>query len=377
MAEAETTEHDVGPIDLTGVAHGGMAVGRLDGRVVFVRGGIPGERVRVRITDASHSSFWRGEVVSVEVASPERVRPPCPIAGECGGCDLQHVAEAAQLEWKRQVVADLLKRFAGITWKGEVHSVGPHLGWRTRMRYHRGENGLGLRAARSHRVVPLPEQGCLLAHPKGRGLESSSDRDTVRVTVGDGVVALDGTPQEVSQVVRGRRFTVPSLGFWQVHPGAASTLVGEVMAGLVPRPGQVALDLFCGVGLFAAFLSDAGAHVVGIEGDARAVAHARRNVPTAVFHRGDVSRVLGRIKPKADLVVLDPPRSGVGRRGVTSIAATSPARIAYVSCDPATLSRDLLMFSQHGYQTKQLRAFDLFPMTHHVECVAILGPRSE
>ena len=151
MAEADTTEHGVEPIELTGIAHGGMAVGRLDGRVVFVRGGIPGERVRVRITDSSHSSFWRGEVVGVEVASSERVKPPCPIAGECGGCDLQHVAEAAQLEWKRQVVADLLKRFAGITWTGDVQSIGPHLGWRTRMRYHRGENGLGLRAARAQR----------------------------------------------------------------------------------------------------------------------------------------------------------------------------------------------------------------------------------
>ncbi|MDO4783783.1 MAG: class I SAM-dependent RNA methyltransferase [Propionibacteriaceae bacterium] len=375
MAEADTTKQRIGPIELTGVASGGLAVGRLDGRVVFVRGGIPGERVWIRVTDTSHSSYWRAEVVSVDVPSPDRVVPPCPIAGECGGCDLQHLSGEAQLEWKRQVVADQLKRLAGLTWKGEVQRVEPQLGWRTRMRYHRGEEGLGLRAARSHRVVPLPDQGCLLAHPGGRGAELSSRRDTVQVTVADDTVALDGVPADVIQAVQGRSYTVSSTGFWQVHPSAASTLVAEVLTALMPRPGQVALDLYCGVGLFAGFLSDAGAHVVGVEGDAKAVGHARRNVPRAVFHCGDVARVLSRIKPQADLVVLDPPRSGAGRRAVTAIASTGPSRIAYVSCDPATLARDLAMFGEHGYQTKQLRAFDLFPMTHHVECVALLGPR--
>lgn len=364
-------------IELTGIAHGGAAVGRLDGRVVFVRGGIPGELVEVRLTDQRKKSFWRGEVVAVQRASSQRVSPPCPVAGVCGGCDFQHVSLEGQRELKRQVVADQLSRLAGIGWQGEVQPIAEDgLGWRTRMRYHRGMAGdLGLRAARSSDVIPLPAQGCLLAHPAGRTM--TGEGDEVTVTVADSGVAVNGVPAVVTQRVRDQVFQVAADGFWQVHPRAAEVLVGAVLDGLEVRPGDDALDLYCGAGLFAAFLCAAGANVVGIEGNRAAVGFARRNVADATFHAGDVAAQLERLRPRADVVVLDPPRAGAGRAVVTLIASLRPRRIAYVACDPASLARDLAIFAELGYDTTGISAYDQYPMTHHVECVALLVPAWE
>lgn len=377
MGRQDNSTLEIVSIELTGVAHGGFAVGRVDGRVVFVRGGIPGEQVAVRLTDTSRSAYWRGEVVDVIDASSTRIKPGCPVAGQCGGCDLQHVSADGQLEWKRRVLADQLSRLAGLNWTGQVERVDPVVGWRTRMRYQRGPDGIGLRAVRSHRIVPLPPEGCLIAHPDGREAARHASGDVIQVSVGTQTIAVNRKPSKLTQRVRNRVFSVSSTGFWQVHPAAPEILVDAVLAGLLPKPGQVALDLYCGVGLFSRFLCDADTHVVGIEGDQEAVSHARSNVPEATFHRGDVTRVLSRIKPQADIVVLDPPRSGSGWRGVTAITASGPSRVAYVSCEPSSLARDLAMFKQHGYQVETLRAFDLFPMTHHMECVVILSRCSE
>lgn len=367
----------VGPIELTAIAHGGVAVGRHDGRVVFVRGGLPGETVLVEVTDTTHERFWRGEVQRVVTASRHRVIPPCPVAERCGGCDFQFVDVAHQRELKRQVVAEQLRRLAGITWTGVVEAVEPDaFGWRTRMRYHRGHEGFGLRAARSHDVVGLPPGGCLIASPEGRG-RVGGDGDTCTVTVASSGVAVNGVPGVVTQQVGEASFEVDAEGFWQAHPEAASTLVASVLEVLAPQPGEHALDLFCGVGLFARFLADAGLQVIGIEGNKGAVAHARTNVPTAVIHAGDVAATLRRIKPSADVVVLDPPRAGAGRKCVEQIAATRPRAVAYVSCDPASLARDLAYFKQLGYHPDSIRAFDLYPMTHHVECVVLLTARAQ
>lgn len=357
---------------LTAIAHGGWSVGRIDGRVVFVRGGVPGEDVLVELVDTSRKKFWRGEVREVLLASPHRVSPPCPIANECGGCDFQHISSNHQLELKRQVIAEQLLRLAGIEWDGVVEPVGSSSGWRTRMRYHNEDGVIGLRAARSHRVVQLPQNGCAIAHPDGKGLELGVNASEVLVTVADSGVSINGDPEVVKQQVFDRIFSVSATGFWQVHPGAASTLVASVLDLGRVQPGQQALDLYCGVGLFSGFLVDAGAQVTGIEGNRKAVEQARQNVPQAKFHCGDVAAALRGIRPKADLVVLDPPRAGAGAEVIRLVAKADPQTMIYVACDPASLARDLNTCQGLGYRVEQIKAFDLFPMTHHVETVAAL-----
>jgi tRNA/tmRNA/rRNA uracil-C5-methylase (TrmA/RlmC/RlmD family) len=374
----------VGPVTVGPPAHGGHCVARVDGKVVFVRHALPGEVVEVVITEDTHDRYARGDAVRVLEAAPGRVEAPCPVAGPggCGGCDLQHADPATQRELKRQVVAEQLRRLGGYEWTGEVEPLPPAsgLGWRTRMRYQVAPDGvLGLRAHRSHTVVGLPPQGCLLAHPDqpvpagdlvpGSQVVVAGRGDEVSVIV-DGQLAAGG--RTVTEHAAGRTWRVSADGFWQVHEGAADTLVEAVLAGLEPRRGEAAWDLYCGVGLFAGALVDAGVSVRGVELSRRAVREASRNVPEARFEAGRVEQVVRRWPGTVDLVVCDPPRTGVGRVVVEQVVRRRPRRVAYVACDPASLGRDVATFAASGYEVLSLRAFDIFPMTHHVECVAVL-----
>lgn len=354
------------------VAHGGHWVARVDGRVLFVRHALEGELVDVVVTGLAKRHAFADAVAVVE-PSPHRVPAPCPIAAVCGGCDFQHVEVAHQRELKRQVVAEQLSRLAGIAWEGSVEALDPDdLRWRTRMRYHQGPAGWGLRAKASHDVVALPEGGCLIAAPNLRTPRAAVGADTV-----DGPVWVDpGDEVVVRERAAGRDWQVRADGFWQVHPQAADTLVDAVLAGLAPRAGERALDLYCGVGLFTGALVDAGLRVTGIEGGRAAVELARVNVPQARFHAGSVDRVLRRVRGGVDLVVLDPPRVGAGKAVVEDVCARRPRAVAYVACDPAALARDLATAATFGYAPVSIRSFDLFPMTHHVECVAILEEMS-
>jgi tRNA/tmRNA/rRNA uracil-C5-methylase (TrmA/RlmC/RlmD family) len=356
----------VGPI-----AHGGHCIVRLpepQSRVVFTRHALPGEEVVVQITEGTEGDrFWRGDAVEVVSASPDRVAAPCQYAGPdlCGGCDFQHVALAAQRGLKANVVREQLVRLAGLDAAdpqvaGLVVEAVPGdregLGWRTRMQYvDLPGQAHGLRVHRSRDVVEIEE--CLIAHPDAR--EPSA--------------AL------VSETVHEREFTVAADGFWQVHPGAPTTLVDTVLDFLDPQPGEKALDLYSGVGLFAAFLAarvGESGRVVAIEGDRKAAEHARANLREfrrATVVPGTVDRVLiSAYDEPFDLVVLDPPREGARRKVVDQIVDRAPRAVAYVACDPAALARDIASFAEHGYRLTRLRAFDLFPMTHHVECVALL-----
>ncbi|AQP44353.1 class I SAM-dependent RNA methyltransferase [Tessaracoccus flavus] len=370
-------------LSLERVAHGGYVVGRHEGKVIFVTGGLPGERVIAEVTERGRS-FDRGHVVDVLEPSVGRVEPPCPIAGQCGGCDWQHADQATQLGLKTAVVAEQLQRLAGIEWDGSVEAVpGGLTDWRTRVRYAVTDDGrVGFRARRSHEVVPLPPQGCLIAAdgPSVEELDGYANLgEDVRVTVADGsVTVLAGRmvvgPDPVFQRVGGRRYAVTADGFWQVHPEAAETLSRAVLDGLRPQRDERALDLYCGVGLFAGALVDAGCVVVGAEMGRAAVELARRNVREARFVTGPIERAQRDLPDWADLVVLDPPRKGAGASVVRAIAEREPRAIAYVACDPAALARDLATFAREGYSPVSIRAFDLFPMTHHVECVAILHP---
>ena len=294
----------------------------------------------------------------------------------------------------------------------------PGLGWRTRVQFAVRDDGVaGLRAHRSHEVVDVGD--CLIAHPRIRDL-GIPRRDwpgvaAVEAIVGSGPGAeraviitpagrseykegMTTVPAEsvlrragrrlspvrgrgyLSQRAAGREWRVSAAAFWQVHPAAADTLTEAVLAAAEPRPGDTVLDLYCGAGLFAGAVApkvgDGGA-VIGIESDQAAVRDARHNLrdwPWARVHRGDVAQVLRRnTLPPARLVIADPPRAGLAREVVGYLSqAPAAERFGYVSCDPATLARDLGLLLARGWALENLRAFDAFPMTHHVECVATL-----
>jgi tRNA/tmRNA/rRNA uracil-C5-methylase (TrmA/RlmC/RlmD family) len=371
-------------VDVGRVAHGGHFVARLpapDSRVVFVRHALPGERVVVEITEGTdHDRYWRGDAVVVESPSPERVEAPCPVAGPglCGGCDFQHVALPEQRRLKTEVVREQLVRLgrldpdhpvvAGL----EVEPVPGDedgLRWRTRVRYATAPDGRrGMRKHRSHDVVPVDD--CLIARTDARQPDAFEP----------------GTVVEVVETNRGSHtFTVPADGFWQVHPGGPRALVETVLDFLDPRSAERALDLYTGVGLFARFLVDeVGPYgeVAAIEGDEAACLQARSNLGLDdAGYPGPVEVTWGRVDTVLaaaydgpwDLVVLDPPREGAKRGVVEQIVARRPRAVAYVACDPAALARDVETFAGHGYTLDRLRAFDLFPMTHHVECVALFS----
>jgi tRNA/tmRNA/rRNA uracil-C5-methylase (TrmA/RlmC/RlmD family) len=424
------------------VAHGGHCVARTDaGQVLFVRHALPGERVVVRVTEGEEGArFLRADAVQVLTASKDRVEAPCPFSGpgRCGGCDWQHAAPGAQRRLKAAVIAEQLSRLAGLTaaeagWDG---TVAPAPGdkqagadglpavpaWRTRVQYAVDAEGrAGLRRHRSHDVEVVDH--CLIAAPgvSELGVErrtwprmasveaiaatGSNDRQVILTPRPGGrlpIVELD-RPVSVQRIgendhavhrvhgrpfvrerAAGRTWRVGDGGFWQVHPKAAELLVEVVMQGLMPRKGDMALDLYCGAGLFAGALAerigDRGA-VLGIESGRRAAEDARHNLQDLErvrIEHGKVEQVLPRTGiTEADLVVLDPPRAGAGLATVRRIASLDARRIAYVACDPAALARDLAYFAEEGYRPASLRAFDLFPMTHHVECVAILVPTAK
>ncbi len=442
-------ELEVGP-----VAHGGHCVARTDGegRVVFVRHALPGERVLARVTEGTEeSSFWRADAVRVLRADADRVEPACPVArpGLCGGCDFQHVALPRQRLLKAEVVAEQLRRLAGLDVAAGTDVVvepvpgdtgddtgdedgdgdgdgavggGAGLRWRTRTRFAVDAEGRpGLHVHRSHAVVPLDD--CPISAPGvvGSGVlgarwgnveavEVAAGSDggpplvvalpsagrhahlpklpgaSVAVRTAEGVHRVSGRTWVGERVAAGGRehaFRVSGAGFWQGHRAAPGVLAGAVLEAAAPRPGESALDLYAGAGLFTAVLAAAVGEqgsVLAVEGEERAVRDARRSLhgaPQVELWAGAVEEALadpelaGR---SVDVVVLDPPRAGAGRDVVAGVAGLRPRAVVYVACDPAALARDVATFAQHGYRLDGLRAFDLFPQTAHVECVARLVP---
>lgn len=379
------------------MAHGGEAVGRHEGRVVFVLDALPGESVVAEITSTpAHGRFMRARAMDIVTASPERVKPPCAYAGRCGGCDWQHIALPAQRRLKATVVAEQLTRIGGepadrwshlevAALEGDVDG----LRWRTRMRYAVDATGRpGLRAHHTHDVVAVTE--CLIASPAIGGTEVldrawPGAREVLAVQPdGTAVVLPDPVAgrARVTQHAADREWTFDATAFWQVHPGAADALVRAVQTLLRPRPGDHLVDLYAGVGLFAGAYAETvgpGGRIDAVEADETAIKGARRSLhdlPTVHIHHDRVDRWLKRGPLRhCDLVVLDPPRTGAGQEVMECISALRPRAIAYVACDPAALARDVATARHLGWDMTALRAFDLFPMTHHVECVALLEPR--
>jgi tRNA/tmRNA/rRNA uracil-C5-methylase (TrmA/RlmC/RlmD family) len=391
-------------LDVTNIAHGGVAVARLDGRVVFVSDAIPGERVSAVISDDDKSSFWRAETVAVLEPSIHRQlhvwreasidRAP---ADRAGGAEFGHIALSHQRELKRQVLAEALERMARISTDvtvealpGDDESAGT--GWRTRVRLHVDDSKrLGPYAARSHRVVPVESLPLATAElnraaPLGASFSPGTHVDVLSTSRGDSRVIIGKKPPIViTERVRGRDFQLADSGFWQVHRHAAELLSEAVTNAIDPAlfdRGAKNLDLYGGVGLFAAAIGEEfgqSTQITTIESDTRASEFAAANLAdlsgaTATSARVEhwLVRQVGDAEPKAyraATVVLDPPRSGAGKTVVDALSALAPAQLVYVACDPIAFARDVGLLAENGYTLTALRAFDLFPNTHHVEAV--------
>jgi len=442
---------DVIDLEITDVAHGGVFVARHEGRVVFVPDAIPGETVRVRLTDTAKKSFWRGETLEVLDASPHRqphvwrqadvdVEPE----NRPGGADFGHIELSHQRHLKARVLLDALQRFGGVeTAAVGVEAASPlrsptgqtlaeetedGTGWRTRVSLHVDAEGrIGPYAARSHRVItdldfPLAteqieraaielrrgEPGRIdLVQPadgRVRFLPRPERRGDASRRGGRGGPGRQAPESEVVvETVGGRDFRVDAGGFWQVHRLAAHSLTQRVASalqsirpdgpirrsgGLWIDPDAWHLDLYGGVGLFAATLGDLGgpaARITSVESDARATEHAGENLAEWVGARAETARVdrwLARLAAEAStsererlsrgVVLLDPPRAGAGREVVEHITDLSPETVVYVACDPVALARDVATFRAGGYELSRVDALDLFPNSHHVEAVAVL-----
>lgn len=396
-------------LTLERMAHGGVAVGRLDGRVVFVSDAIPGETVRARISDDRKKSFWRAD--TVEVLEPSEHRRPhvWSAAGienapgrRAGGAEFGHIALSHQRELKRGILVEALQRMAGLEVDVEVEALPGDddrggLGWRTRIRLHVDEEGrLGPMAARSHTVIPVTDAP--LATDAVQAATPFEERfsgfDTVDVLVPNGsdarLVIGEQKPTVIHERVGDRSFALDDTGFWQVHREAPATLTRAVQDAVDadlfdPRAGN--LDLYGGVGLLAAAVADrfgASTRITSVEADPRATDHASENLAEwlgASAESGRVDRWLRALQERTAgdrspldgaTVVLDPPRSGAGVDVMAALGRLAPAQLVYVACDPVALARDVALAEAHGYRLARIRAFDLFPHTHHVEAVATL-----
>jgi len=376
------------------VAHGGHFIARHDGAVIFVRHAIPGENCTIQITSTG-SSFNRADVVSVEAASEFRVEAPCSFANRngCGGCDFQHISVEHQRTLKSDVIAEQFSRIAKMELRIEVEEVGESTHWRTRAIATTDRNGkLGFYKSRSHSIAPVTD--CIIC-VDGMNFSEIASRDLkgdVRVEIsasntGERSIALAPTrgeekarltegPAVLHENVLGRSLEVSQESFWQSHKKAPEVLTQAVLEFAQLKSGEHVLDLYGGVGLFSAAILEAvgsTGHVDLIEGSKVATADAARNFAAfsnITIATGDVAKLLPRITA-ADVVVLDPPRDGAGKEAVAHIARLAPRAIVYVACDPAALARDTAYLADHSYSLVKVRAFDLFPMTHHIECVAL------
>ncbi|MDD2857998.1 MAG: TRAM domain-containing protein [Candidatus Nanopelagicales bacterium] len=382
-------------VTLGAMVHGGHCLAHPRGHTAFVRHGLPGEGVVIRITEV-RSKLVRADVVEVLEASPHRVVPPCSWAhaGGCGGCDFQHVSIAHQRELKGTIAHESLARHGDIdagalTAQPLAHDDGLH--WRTRMRFSVDGGGTaGMLGARSHGVLPVDR--CLLASAsidalaipddEWRGAQSieATEDSHGRASIWVDRVLVSG-PRKARQQVHHRSWEIDGTAFWQVHPRAAEAIVDHVLAAGAPQPGERWLDLYSGAGLITAFLGEAvgvtGA-ITAVESHRTAVRDGRRalaDLPQVSFVGADVEAWA--LPDGVDGVVLDPPRRGAGAAVMTAIAQAGPRVIVYVACDPVAFARDAATLGAHGYALDALAVLDAFPMTHHMECIARFVPGSQ
>lgn len=385
-------------------ANGGSCVARHDGRVVFVRYALPGETVRVRVVD-ERGSFWRAEVVEVIDPSPDRVDSLCPIAGVDGAgcCDLAFATPDASRRIKGAVVANQLSRLGGYHWRDEDSATaepvgsGAATGWRTRVRLDTTADGRpGFH--RYHSADLVTDLGCAqlpsgmvdglddLRVPGGAQLHLALDSEGTRHVVQSGpkngrkspTRVVDGQYEAV-QRIGSRVWRVPVTAFWQAHREAAA-LYSDLVAGWAQlEPGMTAWDLYGGAGVFAASLAEQvgeSGHVVTVDtsrGSSRSARAALADLKSVSVITDSVRRALATQHQRADVAVLDPPRTGANREAIDQIAAADVPRIIHIGCEAASFARDVGLYLRHGYHVEEIRVFDSFPLTHHIECVAVLN----
>lgn len=389
-----------------GMAHGGEAVARRDGKAHFIAGAMPGEVIEASIVE-DRGSWARAALVTVIEPSPLRREPPCIYADTCGGCQWQFTDSDTQRSWKTDIVRSQLEHLGRIE-SPVVHetlSVGPELGYRNRMDFHVVDGLPGLYRSSTHDIVHLEQ--CPLLVPELQELYGRiTDLEGVtRLTLragtrtGDLVAIVEGdVPESVSQwgvpvahksrgrttavhekprlseIVSDVTFSIPLDGFFQSNTPGAETLVQLVADTLEIQDGETLLDGYCGVGLFGATVGQQAERVIGLETSSEAVVAARNNLGKAgVTHRivaGSFTKDIESLDEYWDVAVIDPPRKGLGPKGVDAVTSAMPRRIAYVSCDPASLSRDARMLLSNGYEFVEATPVDLFPQTYHVETVA-------
>lgn len=377
------------------IAHGGHFIARHEGAVIFVRHAIPDEVCTIEITSVG-TSFNRADVISVESASIDRVSAPCRYAHRagCGGCDFQHIAPVRQRALKGDDITEQFSRIAKMEITVEVEEVAAPLGWRTRCAAVTTKAGaLGFYQARSHSITPVDDCRILVPEMKfaelsARGAKADQRIEILLSNTGERTIASANTREETPvrtsdgpdvarYEIAGRVIEVSQKSFWQSHKEAPRVLTEVVKEFAQVVPGDHVLDLYGGVGLFtAALLTEVGSEgaIDLVEGSKSATADAQRNFkdePLVSVHTGDVAKILPRFS-QANVIILDPPREGAGKKVIAECARLLPRNIVYIACDPAALARDVSYLREHGYGLQQLRAFDLFPMTHHIECVALL-----
>ena len=388
-------------VEIEKVAHGGHFIARYEGAVIFVRHAIPGEVVEVEITGLE-KSFARADVIAVIEASPARVQSPCRYAGSCGGCDFQHVEISHQRKLKSDVIAEQFARIAKMEVEVEVEEISGPLHWRTRFAASTDRNGeAGFKGSRSNAVIPIASCPILIPEIDFPTLPFDHITADQRIEValdsaGNRTVALmdqranrsaeRAKPKiiegenKLHYTIRDFNYQVSQSSFWQSNISAPEALVEAVLNFAQFKSGDHLLDLYGGVGLFAGSalsLIGPGGRVDIVEGSSSATSDAKANFNGAenVFiHTGDVAREIKKFS-RADVIVLDPPRTGAGKPVIEKVAQLNARAIIYVACDPAALARDTSYLNEAGYHLEDIRALDLFPMTHHIESIALYTPR--
>ena len=367
-AAPETVE-----LRIDGLGSGGEGVGRTDGIVAFVPLAAPGDLVRARVVERK-KRFLRAALVEVVEPGPDRVAPPCPVFGECGGCDWQHLGYAAQLRAKRASLVETLARVGGVADPpvAEIVPSEASLGYRDRIRgtvrggrFHLARRGTG---------EPVAIERCEIADEAinarlADGFEGDAE-GRVELAVRDGGVEL--------LPVDGARAT--DLGFRQVNPGVARALEARLVADVAGAGAPVVHDLYCGAGTWTLPIAAAcpEARTIGVESHAGSVEIARRRAREAglavEFRHGRVERLMKGLELAGSTCIVDPPRAGLDPAALARLVATPAATLAYVSCHPGTLARDLAALTE-AYELVEVRPFDMFPQTAHLECRALLRGR--
>jgi 23S rRNA (uracil1939-C5)-methyltransferase len=400
-------------VKVVDMAHGGDAVARHDGKVIFIPFTLPGEEVLVEIVEEK-PKYSRGVPVEILSASPQRVEPRCPHFGICGGCQWQHVDYEAQLRFREQIVRSQFERIARLPDASVEHSLGMPDPWnyRNHAQLHVDETGqLGFIGATEQRIVPIQE--CHIMHPLLLDIFHALDIDfpeLARVsfragtTTGEQLLILeasgeeapaleadlpvscvfllrDGTPvtymgnSYITEELGRRSFRISASSFFQANTAQAEVLLKTVERYLAPVGAEVLLDVYCGVGTFGLSLADRVGRVIGVDESQAAIDDALFNsqgTSNSDFLQGTAEEILPALEERVDLVILDPPRQGCRRPALEALVKLAAPRVVYVSCDPATLARDVGRMEQGGYELIEVQPVDMFPQTCHTEAVALL-----